>query len=136
VAEQERAVGNRNMQGHSGQHGLDVRGHIVRPFRGMEPALARRHQAIERGREVSLHVGIGIFLNDQRRRGMPQIEQPSLAPAAAMKRAASGVISVKPGPLVLITRVALVTNAAGALVNSDSSCGATGSSRWRAVTTA
>jgi hypothetical protein len=39
---------------------------------------------------------------------------------------------VKPGPLVSTTRVAVVTNAAVALVNSDSWCDA----RWRAVTTA
>lgn len=66
MTEQQRAVGDRNVQGYSGEHGLDVRGHIIRPFAVMEPGLIGRREAVERGRKIGAHSGIGIFLNDQR----------------------------------------------------------------------
>ena len=44
---------------------------------------------------------------------------PSLAPAAATKRAASRVISVKPRPPVSIESVAVATSCGATLVTAD-----------------
>ena len=54
------------------QGGLDMRGHIVRPFhRVPQPVhrgvIARRHKAAEEFIEITPDVRIGIFLDGQRR---------------------------------------------------------------------
>ena len=50
-----------------------MRRHIVRTFRVVHPAGIRRSNALQRRHKVSLHVRIGVFLNDQRGRRVPQI---------------------------------------------------------------
>jgi hypothetical protein len=54
------------------EHGFDVRGHVVWPLDLVHPAGLRRGDAFERGDEIGAHVRIGVLLNHQRRRGVPQ----------------------------------------------------------------
>ena len=46
--------------------------HVVGPLDIVDPAGICRREAIERARKIDPHIRIGIFLNDERRRGMPQ----------------------------------------------------------------
>ena len=63
-AQRQRPRAHRNVQRNPGQHGLDVRRHVVRSFHGMDPRpVLGRHQAQRRG-EVGLYVGVGVFLDD------------------------------------------------------------------------
>jgi hypothetical protein len=49
--------------------------HIVRAFHAVHPTRVRRRQALERGDKIGLHVGIGVLLNNQRRRRVLEIDE-------------------------------------------------------------
>ena len=59
-----------NMHRHVSEHGLDMRRHVIGPFDVVDPAGIGRGEAIECDREIGTHIGIGIFLDDERRRCM------------------------------------------------------------------
>jgi hypothetical protein len=65
------AVGDRDRQMRLGQSGPNVGRHIVTSFRRVEKGTAFRHQLIEKSADVDLHRRVGIFLYDQRSRGVP-----------------------------------------------------------------
>ena len=99
-AERHAAVGDRNMQRDAVEHGFDMRRHVVRPFGVVHPAGIGRGEAIERGHKIDLHIRIGIFLNNQRRRRVADEQE---------KRAASRVMSTKPSPGVATFKLAVAT---------------------------
>src|SRR5215468_7581405 len=74
-AERKRAVDHRYMQRYSGYHCLNVRRHVVRPFDCVHPAGSGRCDAVERRHQIGPHIGIGVLLDDERRRGMAQKER-------------------------------------------------------------
>ena len=74
-AEHHFAANDRYMQGDAGDHSFDMRGHIIGPFGVVDPARIFGRDPFECRDEVGLHVRIGVFLNDKRRRGVPQIKQ-------------------------------------------------------------
>jgi hypothetical protein len=74
-AERHFAAGDGYVQGDAVDHRFDMRGHIVGSFGIMNPAGVVGRNALERRDEVGLHLRIGVFLNDKRRRGVPQIKQ-------------------------------------------------------------
>ena len=49
--------------------------HIVWPFDFVHPAGMRRREPPERGDEVCAHVSVGILLNHERCRSVPQIDE-------------------------------------------------------------
>ena len=73
--DREPAANDRNMQGHAVDHRFHMRRHVVRAFGVVHPAGIGRRQPVERGHEIGLHVGIGILLDDQRRRGVPEVSE-------------------------------------------------------------
>jgi hypothetical protein len=48
-----------------------VRRHVIGPFDIVNPRGIGGCEAIERAREIASHIGIGIFLDDQRSRSVP-----------------------------------------------------------------
>ena len=71
-AEHHPAAGDRDRQRCLGERALDVRRHVVGPLGAMnEQRIAIRHEPLEKGDEVALHIGIGVFLDQQRCRRMP-----------------------------------------------------------------
>src|SRR5437879_5284661 len=50
---------------------LYVRRHVIGPFDIVNPRGIGGCEAIERAREIASHIGIGIFLDDQRSRSVP-----------------------------------------------------------------
>src|SRR5262245_960355 len=70
-SERERPRNHRDVQRHSGEHRLDVRRHVIRPFGTVNPRGVGRCKKVERPGEIAAHVGIGVFLDDQRSRRMP-----------------------------------------------------------------
>lgn len=62
---------NRYRQRRRGQRRLDVSGHVVWALAGVdEERVAFRDKAAEECQEIALHVGIGVFLDEERRRGV------------------------------------------------------------------
>jgi hypothetical protein len=60
---------------HGRQRGANVRGHVVLALGGVnEQRIAIRHEPREKGVEVAAHVGIGIFLDEQRSGGVAQMQ--------------------------------------------------------------
>ena len=74
-AEPQFPAADRNLQRHAIEHGFDMRRHIVRPFHFVDITGLRRRQPIERSDQILAHIGVGIFLNHQRCRGVFEIEQ-------------------------------------------------------------
>lgn len=59
-----------------GQSGADVRGHVVVALAGVaEEGVAGGHEAGEEAFEIATDFGIGVFLNEQRRGGVAQMER-------------------------------------------------------------
>jgi hypothetical protein len=59
----------------AGQRGADVRGHVVIAFGSVdEERIAVGHQPRKKGFEVAAHIGVGIFLDQKRRRSMAQVQ--------------------------------------------------------------
>ena len=52
-----------------------MRRHVVGPLDVVDPGRVFRRQTVERGDEIGLHVGIGIFLDGERGRGVAQKDQ-------------------------------------------------------------
>ena len=75
VPSAESARRDRHMQGNAVEHGFDMGRHIVRTFHIMHPAGIRRRQAIERRNQIGTDVGVGIFLDYERGRGVLEIKQ-------------------------------------------------------------
>ena len=52
------------------QGALDMRGHVVGPLRGVAIGAIERRDAAEKVLQIMTNIGIGIFLDGQRCRGM------------------------------------------------------------------
>ena len=85
-AEDQSAVGDGDAQVHGRQRGADVRGHVVITFASVpEKRVAIGCEAGEEAFQVTAHFRIGIFLNEQRGGGVPEVQrgeaglQPGLA---------------------------------------------------------
>jgi hypothetical protein len=83
-AERERAAGHRHVQGDAGQHGLDVGRHVIGAFNRVHPAGVLRRQPAQRRGEIGAHVGIGVLLDDERRRGVAQVNEQHAVPGAGL----------------------------------------------------
>ena len=97
---------HRNGELRLGQSGADVRRHIVRPFRRVpEQAVVFGDQPVEELVQVVHHIGIGILLNGQRRRGVLQKTRQQARVRMAVPRQPLGtpapVISYSPLPRVV-----------------------------------
>ena len=80
-AETQPAVLKWNREVNARQSAAHVRGHIVGTFGGMdEKAIAVGHDARHPRFEIAPHVGISIFLDEQRGRSVPHVQsaQPIL----------------------------------------------------------
>ena len=76
---------NRNGQRRLRQRRLDVRGHVVGAFGAMnEEGIAVRHEPLEKRDEIALHVGIGVFLDQKRCRGVAaeNMREPGFNPGS------------------------------------------------------
>ena len=62
---------DRHLERNTCEHRLHMRGHVVRPFDIVHPAGIVGRNASKRGRKVGTHIGIGIFLDDERGRCVP-----------------------------------------------------------------
>ena len=85
-AEREAPVADRDRHRRADQQRLDVRGHVVGPLgRVLEVGRVLRHRAREPALHVAAHVGIGVLVDRQRRRGVldEQVRQPDLEAARA-----------------------------------------------------
>ena len=56
--------------------------HVVGAFGVMYPAGVPRRQGLQRGAQIGLHVGVGVFLDHQRRRGVTDKSQQHAFTAA------------------------------------------------------
>ena len=65
-AERQIAVTDRHLQGHAVEHGFDMGRHVIGPFNVVHPAGIGRRQAAERSDQIGAHVGVGVFLDDER----------------------------------------------------------------------
>ena len=75
-AQREAGAGERNRELDGGQRGANVSRHVIGTFVAMtEEHIAIGHEAGEETLEVAAHVGIGIFLNDEARRGVANEER-------------------------------------------------------------
>src|ERR1700691_6291708 len=79
-SERHPALGNRNLQRYAVEHGFDMSRHIVRPFHFVHPAGMRRCEPPERGDKVGAHASVGILLNHERCRSVPQIDEDGAVP--------------------------------------------------------
>ena len=64
-AKGEGAVDNGNVQRNAGKCRLHMRRHIIATFDIVHPGHIGGRQPIERGYEVSSHIGIRVFLNQE-----------------------------------------------------------------------
>lgn len=69
--EQRFAAGNRYGNRRRGEHRFDMRRHVIGPFDGVPVRSVIRGQGLERMKQIVPNVGVGIFLNDERRRRVP-----------------------------------------------------------------
>ena len=69
-AQRQLALVQRNAQRGLRQRRADMRGHVVRPFGGVAEVRAAVRQLGEEILQILLHIGIGIFLDQQRGRGV------------------------------------------------------------------
>jgi hypothetical protein len=61
------------------------------PFNVVNPGPVFRGEMIERGHQVGLHVGVGVFLDGERGRGVAQKDQQRALARAGLRREACGV---------------------------------------------
>ena len=85
-----------------GQRGLQVRGHVVRALGVMRvERIAFGHQAVQPALEVALRARVGVLLDHQARRGVPQkaVHSPSSTPAllTSDNHLRSDVVQTLPG---------------------------------------
>ena len=73
--EGEPARHHRHGERHASQHGFDMGGHVVRSFHVVRPARTDGSKAVKRSDEIGTHIGIGILLNNERSRGVPDVEE-------------------------------------------------------------
>lgn len=60
---------------HRGQRGPDMRGHVVVPLGGVhKQRVAVWHESLKKSVEITTHVGVGIFLDEQRSGGVSQMQ--------------------------------------------------------------
>lgn len=97
----EHAAGfDRNGEIDSGQHRLDMRGHVVRPLGRVQPMSALWRKPAQGCNQVCPHVWIGIFLDGERGGGVPNEQcqqavgaksafQPCLQPRRDVEEAAA-----------------------------------------------
>ena len=75
-AEREVASAKRDTEIHGRKRGADVRRHVVRAFAGvLEERVAIRHEAFEETFEIGAHIRVGILLNQERGRGVLQMQR-------------------------------------------------------------
>jgi len=80
-SEREPAALERKGKIHRRQRGADVRGHIVSALGGVdEQRVAIAHEPREKSVEVAAHIGVGIFLDEQRGGSMPQMQRQQAVP--------------------------------------------------------
>ena len=61
---------------HGGQRGADVRGHVVIALGGVaEKRIAIAHEPRKKRVKVAAHIGVGVFLDEQRGGGVPQMQR-------------------------------------------------------------
>ena len=61
---------------HGRERGADVRRHVVRALAGVDKQrIAVGHEALEEPFEIGAHVRIGVFLDEQRGRRVPQVQR-------------------------------------------------------------
>src|SRR5215831_9342925 len=74
-AECHAAFADRNRKVDGGQGGADVSGHVVVAFGGVdEHAVAVGYKAGEEGLEIATDIWVGIFLDEERGRGVTEVE--------------------------------------------------------------
>src|SRR5262245_212853 len=74
-AKGEAAALDGNGEVHGGEGGTDVGRHVVIAFRSVdEQRVAVGHKTREEGFQVAADIGVGIFLNQKRGGGMPEVE--------------------------------------------------------------
>lgn len=66
------ATDHGHLQGNTVKHGFDMSRHVVGTFKVVYPTAIHRRHAFKRGDEVNLHIGISVFLNDERSRRMSE----------------------------------------------------------------
>ena len=64
------AAAHRQRKLHRGQHGLDMRGHIVRAFATVPVVRAFWRKFLQHGRKIGQHIGVGILLHAKRSRSV------------------------------------------------------------------
>ena len=69
-AQRRLAAAHRNGNRGLGQRGADMGWHVVRPFGGVAIIHVLARQLRKEILQILLHIGIGIFLDQQRRRGV------------------------------------------------------------------
>ena len=75
-SQREPPVANRNGKIHRRQRRADVRGHVVIAFGGMaEQRVAVRREPREKSVQIAAHVGIGVFLDQQRGGRVAQMQR-------------------------------------------------------------
>jgi hypothetical protein len=75
-AERQPPAAQRQAEVHGRECGADVRWHVVRAFEGMsEQRIAVGHEALEKAFEIGAHVRVGVLLNEQRGRRVPQVQR-------------------------------------------------------------
>ena len=104
-AERHLAVKHRNLQRRCGQHGLDMRRHVIRPLGVVHPAGIFGRKPLERrGRSTSTEgSAFSWIVSEAEVWRMNSVSAPSCAPASRRNFAASRVTSVKPVPRVSTT---------------------------------
>ena len=68
------------------QRGADMRGHVVGAFRIMRVMRAFRRQSGKDGFEIAEHGRIGVFLDNERGRGVPAKSREQPLPHARVPR--------------------------------------------------
>lgn len=96
-------------EGGLGQCATNMGRHVVRPLAPMTPAgLAVGRQGGKKGLKIAADIGIGVFLDQQRGRGVPAeytVSKPCRKPLSATNARTLPVISNRPRPRQLISRV-------------------------------
>ena len=75
-AQREASAAQRQAQIHRRQRGADMRGHVIRALAGVgKQRIAVRHETLEKAFEIPAHVRVGVLLDEQRSRGVPQVQR-------------------------------------------------------------
>ena len=88
------SVCDRNRKVHRRQGSADVGGHVIVAFSGMnEEPIAIRHQAGKEFLQIAPHIRVGIFLNEQRSRGVAKVQSEQASSERVIGNPLSDVIS-------------------------------------------